>query len=411
MAKSSRTVRAHHSRSPFEILEGRQLLSATLVNHPAHLHPAVAKHHQAHVHVNVHHHGPRLHTNDKVLKGGHTVNPNATTGPVSYTPAQIRHAYGWDQTSATGAGQTIAIVDAYNDPHIATDLSTFDTQWGLPAASLGVVSMNSSAPTDAGWGMETALDVEWAHAMAPGARILLVEAASSNTSDLLSAVNYADHQMGVSVVSMSWGGSEFSSETYYDSYFNKAGVTFVASAGDTGAAREWPSESPNVVSVGGTNIPLDASGNRTGPETAWTSGGGGYSAYERKPNYQASVQSSGVRTAPDVSYDADPNTGFYVYNSNYNGSAGWYDVGGTSAGAPQWAALVAAADQVRAANGKAALGGIQQTLPALYAKVPASHFNDVTSGSNGYSATAGYDLATGRGTPFSNQVINDLASV
>src|SRR5207244_2794009 len=199
---------------------------------------------------------------------------------------------------------------------------------------------------DTGWAGEIALDVEWAHAIAPGASILLVEANSASFADLLTAVDTAASYPGVSAVSMSWGGGEFSGESAYDPHFSHPGVTFVASAGDSGTPPEWPSISPNVVSVGGTSLTL-TSGGGYGSETGWRSGGGGTSAYVPKPTYQTyvSTPSSTKRTGPDVAYDADPNTGVLVYDS-VNG--GWFAYGGTSAGAPQWAALVAIADQGRA---------------------------------------------------------------
>lgn len=339
------------------------------------------------------------------------------------TPAQARHAYGFDQVAFTnsagqsvtadGSGQTIAIVNANDDPNIANDVHAFDQQFGLADPVFQKVSQTGSTtalPTaDSGWSQETSLDVEWAHAIAPGAKILLVEANSSSLNDLLSAVDYARNQAGVSVVSMSWGASEFSSETSYDSHFTTpAGhtpVTFVAASGDNGAPCEWPAVSPNVVGVGGTALTLNAD-DTWASETAWSGSGGGISRYESKPSYQSSVtQSSTRRTGPDVAYDADPNTGFLVYDSF--GGGGWYQVGGTSAGSPQWSALLAVANQGRQVNGNAALDGRTGTLPALY-QMSLSDFHDVTSGSNGYSATTGYDLATGRGSPIANKVIADL---
>lgn len=207
---------------------------------------------------------------------------------------------------------------------------------------------------------------------------------------------------------MSWGSGEFLGETgtSYDGHFaNHPGVTFVASAGDSGAPPEWPSISPNVVSVGGTTLTIQSNGTYVS-ETGWSSGGGGISAYEPKPSYQSSVtQSSNHRTSPDVAYDGDPNTGFYVYDAS---NGGWWQVGGTSAGAPQWAALVALADQGRASAGKADLSSTD-TLKSIYG-MPASNFHDITSGYNGYSAGPGYDLVTGRGSPIANLVINSLVN-
>jgi hypothetical protein len=338
------------------------------------------------------------------------------TSPRGYTPAQIRQAYSFGgitfngSVQGDGSGQTIAIIDAYNDPNIASDLQAFDAAFGLAnPPKFTVMNQNggTSLPaSDAGWSQEIALDVEWSHAMAPGANILLVEANSSSLSDLLAAVNTARNAAGVSVVSMSWGSGEFSGERQFDQYFTTpsghAGVSFVASAGDSGAQAIWPAVSPNVLSVGGTS--LSASGSSAG-ETAWSGSGGGYSRFEAEPGFQTSVQSSGVRTSPDVSFNANPNTGFAVYDSvAVGGRNGWFEIGGTSAGAPQWAALVAIANQGRLLAGKPTLAGAQSNLYSL----ASSDFRDVTSGSNGYLARVGYDLVTGRGSPLANLIVHDL---
>jgi subtilase family serine protease len=339
-----------------------------------------------------------------------------------FTPAQISHAYGIDNikfgtVKGDGTGQTIAIVDAYDAPNIAADLAFFDnnSKFTLPTAALEVAYVGGAKPAyNSGWAQEITLDVEWAHAIAPGAKILLVEAASNSFADLFGAVDYARGQSGVSVVSMSWGGGEFSGETAYDSHFttpagHAGGITFVASAGDTGAVPEYPATSPNVLGVGGSSLTLDTT-NAYLKESAWSSSGGGISAYESKPGYQSGVtQSSKSRTSPDVAYDADPNTGVYVY---FQG--GWYAFGGTSIGAPQWAALVAIADQGRAINGNTSLDSASQTLPAIY-NLPSTDFHDVTTGSarnrgTTLKATAGYDLITGRGSPIADVLIPHLVT-
>ncbi len=323
-----------------------------------------------------------------------------------YTPAQVRAAYGFTGVSQTGAGQTIAIVDAYGDSTLSADLHAFDQQFGLADPKLTTVSETGSSKLPAnnsGWAMETALDVEWAHAIAPGANILLVEANSSSLSDLLTAVNYARNASGVSVVSMSWGTSDFAGEANYNSYFTTpAGhipVTFVASSGDSGAGASWPAIADNVLAVGGTTLKLTAS-NGYSSEVAWSGSGGGYSSNEAEESFLKTVQTTGKQSDPDVSYDADPSTGFYARDAG-----NWYDVGGTSAGAPQWAALIALVNQGRATAGKAALTNASQSIFSL----PSSDFHDITSGSNGaYKATAGYDPVTGRGSPIANLVVSGL---
>jgi hypothetical protein len=357
--------------------------------------------------------------------GGSAAAPFATAGPTGTTPAQIRHAYGFDQinfngVAGDGSGTTIAIVDAYDDPNIANDLHQFDLRFNLPDPTFTKVDQNGGTAYPAangGWSSEIALDVEWAHAIAPKANILLVEASDNSYSNLFSAVNYAANQPGVVAVSMSWGGGEFSSESFYDSYFvtpaGHAGVTFVASSGDAGAPPSYPAASPNVLAVGGTTTSMDSSGNITS-ETGWSGSGGGISSFESQQSYQSGMvtQSSTQRTNPDVAYNADPNTGFPVYDSYNNGSVTpWSQFGGTSDAAPQWAALIAIADQGRALNGLGSLDGPSQTLPEIYS-VSASDFRDATGGSSngvpGYSAGPGYDLVTGRGTPHANLLVADL---
>jgi subtilase family serine protease len=346
---------------------------------------------------------------------------------VVYTPAQIRHAYGVDAIRfanglvGDGSGQTIAIVDAYDDPNIANDLWGFDHTFGVADPPSFVKAMPQGQPAfDAGWAGEIALDVEWAHAIAPKASILLVEARSASISDLLGAINYARNQPGVVAISMSWGGGEFSTEKNYDGYFTTpaghiggfgipGGITFVASSGDSGAAYgpEWPSVSPNVLAVGGTSLRLTST-NTYASESGWSGSGGGVSRYEFQPSFQLGAQGSGYRTTPDVAYDADPSTGFYVYNTAglKAGQSGWWAYGGTSAGAPQWAALIALADQGRAYAGKGSLTNAQATLYGL----PATDFHDVTVGNNGYPTLGGYDLVTGRGSPYADRVVRDLVA-
>ena len=278
-----------------------------------------------------------------------------------YTPSQIAQAYNFNDISfsnssvkADGAGQTIAIVDAFNDPNITSDLGVFDSQFGLPAPpSFKVVNQNggstlpSSAGSDAaGWAGEIALDVEWAHAMAPGANILLVEANSDNVNqntgapdDLLAGVKYATTVPDVSVVSMSWGGSEFYSyngsgeftdETAYDSDFltpaGHQGITFIAAAGDSGsqAGVQWPAVSPNVLSVGGTSLyTSDASGTYSS-ESSWSGTSGGTSQLENEPNYQADAQSTGVHFAPTwlTSGTPTPALPFTIQSATRDTSAG-----------------------------------------------------------------------------------------
>src|SRR5262249_20195960 len=246
-------------------------------------------------------------------------------------PAQIKTAYGFNGITFNGVpgdgrGQTIAIVDAYNDPNIVADLAKFDAQFGLAAPpSFKVVNQTGGTAlpkSDRGWASEIALDVEWAHAMAPGANILLVEANSAFNSDLDAALDYARNAPGVVVVSNSWGGGEYSTESSEDVHFTTpsghAGVTFTVAAGDDGTGAEYPSSSPNVLSVGGTTLKL-ANG-AWSSETVWSGGGGGQSRYEKLPSYQSGLGLS-RRGTPDVAYDANPSTGFAVLDTY--GDSGW----------------------------------------------------------------------------------------
>jgi len=349
--------------------------------------------------------------------------PNvSSTSPTGLSPARIRHAYGFDQIANGGDGQTIAVVDAYDHPNIESDLNVFNTTFGLaPCTTMNgcfrkIYASGVKPQTDAGWALEIALDVEWAHAIAPKAKIVLVEARSSSYADLLYAVDVAVKN-GASVVSMSFGGSEFNGQTSYDAHFNVPQVTFVASSGDGGAGVEYPASSQYVVSVGGTTLNSDIYGNYIG-ESAWSGSGGGLSAYATEPFGQANfpLPYAGKRGIPDVSYNANPNTGFPVYDSvAYNKQSGWFQVGGTSAGAPQWAALMAIVNAQRVASGKGRLNAVFNNLYAV-AKAAYADFHDITTGTNGTcgslcNASGSYDYVTGLGSPRANWLIPALVSL
>jgi hypothetical protein len=301
-----------------------------------------------------------------------------------YAPLDIREAY---KIPLTGDSGTIAIIDAYDNPKVTADLATFCSVFTWPSANLEVHKMSQTILPNAGWALESDLDVQWAHAVAPHAKLLLVEAKSASIVDLISAVDYANSRTDVVAISMSWGANENTGQLAYDSHFTANGKVYFASSGDVGGVVSWPSSSPNVVSVGGTKLTMTTDGYI---ETAWTDGGGGVSTIETVPNYQIGVTdtySQGKRATPDVSYNADPSTGFLVYDSyGYNGGRGWFIVGGTSAGAPQWAAISTFDKSATNAN--------------FYTNYNyGTTFSDITSGSNKYSAVVGYDLATGIGSP------------
>jgi uncharacterized repeat protein (TIGR01451 family) len=383
------------------------------------------------------------------MTGGIT-NAALNDSGLAFTPAQIRTAYGINSLALDGTGQTIAIVDAYNNPNLFASMDTFDAEFGLrdsgpslydqygPASSFLTVldqngrttSLPGTDPSGAGtenWELEEAIDVEWVHAIAPGARIILVEASSQSLSDLMTAVATAAGQPGVSVVSMSWGFPEgqavfAADEANYDRVFNVPDVTFLASTGDYGTADpEYPAFSPDVVAVGGTSLSLNGDNSYHG-ETGWGSllgstgmaigSGGGLSLYEPEPSYQHGVQSLGSRTTPDVSFDADPATGAWIADSyNLDPSNPFEVVGGTSVSAPALAGVIALVNQGRVTSGAATLNSSSPTesQQALYS-LPQSDYNMITSGSNGYTATAGYNLVTGLGTPVANRLVPDLVA-
>jgi subtilase family serine protease len=366
--------------------------------------------------------------------------------PGAFTPAELRQAYGINQVSfdgitGDGAGQTIAIIDAGDNPKFvsstdpgfdASDLHQFDLAFGLPDPP-SFIKLNQEGqqgnypPANiVGFAAEEALDVEWTHAIAPAASIILIETNDNFSNNLIVAgVSLARSLPQVSVVSMSFGFNEVSDETSFDSLFTTPaghrGITFLASTGDTGSypnqstvrPEGYPALSPNVVAVGGTTLTVGPGGDYES-ETGWSGSGGGLSQFEPQPAYQKGTvtQSSTQRAAPDVSFDADPDTGVALYDSFDNGNATpWNQEGGTSLACPCWAAIVAIADQERALVGESSLDGATQTLPTIY-KLPQSDFHDITSGSNGmYSAGPGYDLVTGRGTPIAQLLIPALAGV
>ncbi|WP_246213752.1 putative Ig domain-containing protein [Kitasatospora viridis] len=328
------------------------------------------------------------------------VSPNAT--PSGYGPGDLQSAYNLPANG--GAGQTVAIVDAQDDPNAESDLATYRSQYGLPACSTanGCFSKiaedgSTNYPTaDTGWAGEISLDLDMVSAVAPNAHILLVEATSANMSDLGASVNEAVAK-GAKFVSNSYGGSEDSTDTTSDSqYFNHPGVAITVSAGDSAYGAEYPAASQYVTSVGGTSLTKDSS-TRGWSESVWSTSstegtGSGCSAYDPKPSWQTDSGCSN-RTISDVSAVADPATGVAVYQT-YGGS-GWNVYGGTSASSPIIASVYADAGTPGASD-----------YPAKYPYQHTSALNDVTTGNNGtcspsYLCTAGpgYDGPTGLGTP------------
>lgn len=382
----------------------------------------------------------------------------AGTAVATYTPAQIRAAYGLPaipaagtslsaaQAAQFGAGQTIYIVDAMHNPNVAAELAAFNSKFGLPTCTTKAIATNAALPLaapsaaacelsvvysnasgamtatapayDSGWSTEISLDVQWAHAIAPLARLVLIEAPDSSVNNLLAAVALAN-KMGPGVVSMSFGANEGNWTASADSYFSTANMSYLAAAGDSGAGVSWPAVSPKVLAVGGTSLTYSGTGSRS--EVVWSGSGGGTSAYTATPSYQTSaVPGLGTvprRTVSDVAMNANPNTGQYVaVISPGSTSTQWVSAGGTSMSTPQWAALLAVANAMRVQGAKALLGAPHSVLYgqiSVNASSYAGAFLDVTSGNNGSCATcsahAGFDTPTGLGTPNGSNLLSVLS--
>ncbi len=358
------------------------------------------------------------------------------------TPSEMRSAYGINEVlfgavQGNGSGETVAVIDAYNYPTALDDLNAFSAQYGLPQMNQtggptfervnqngdqsGYPSTDPNGPAGttgkSTWEMEESLDIEWVHAIAPQANIILVEAINPNY--LFAAISWARNDSDAVAVSMSWGSSQPMSgeDSDFTTPSGHAGITFVAATGDDGAPGNYPAFSSNVVAVGGTSLYLN--GSAYSSESGWSDSGGGISTDEPVPSWQSGLVVSGVssvsgRAAPDISMDADPGTGVAIYDSWDYPSSPWLEVGGTSLSTPMFAAVMAIVDQGRAVIGLGSLDGATQTLPALYslAANPTSYaadFHDITTGNNGYAAGPGYDLVTGLGSPVGNSLIYDLA--
>ncbi len=334
--------------------------------------------------------------------------PQATATPKGVSPAQFRTAYSLPSTAP--AGQTIGIVDAYNDPNIASDLNVYSKQFGLPQCNSAnpcfeKVNQSGSAAgpfpqTSSGWSLEIALDVEVAHGICPNCKVLLVEANSNSLANLAASVNTAA-KLGATEISNSYGGSEFSGElgATYASPYEHPGVAVTVSSGDSGyGSFGFPAALSSVITVGGTTLTLGPE-NTYGSESVWSGAGSGCSNYVSASGWQAFLTAcSGKRGTADVAADANPNTGAAVYDTvKYQGRSGWFQVGGTSLSSPLVAGVYALAGGLPA--GTSAASGLYGHLG------DAAVLHDVTSGSNGSCSTimckgaVGYDGPTGVGTP------------
>jgi len=375
---------------------------------------------------------------------------------VTYTPAQIRAAYGFPslpasvtgltatQAAELGAGQTVYIIGAYHSPNVAAELAAFNAKFGLPTCTtktitsvpapaagsgceVSVVSataaggLTTAVPAyDAGWATEIALDVQWTHATAPLARLVVVEAADPSVNALVGAIKLAN-AMGPGVVNMSLGVNEGSWISSYEAAFTGADMTYLAATGDSGSGVSWPAVSPKVLAVSGTSLTYSAGSTRS--ETTWSGTGGGVSAYTAVPSYQTSavpgMGTQSKRNVGDVSFNANPSTGQYVATMPAGSTTvSWVSAGGTSMASPQWAGIVAIANAKRLVAGKALLGAPHAVLygqVATNAANYASGFKDVTTGSNGTCATCvakvAYDTPTGLGTPNVSALVATLSGV
>ena len=322
--------------------------------------------------------------------------------PSGYNPPDLQSAYALPSATA-GAGQTVAIVDAYNDPNAESDLGVYRSQFGIPACTTAngcFRKVSQSGDTkyprnNGGWAQEISLDLDMVSAVCPNCHIILVEASSNSFANLLAAVDEAAN-LGATEISNSYGGSESSGETSYDSHFNRPGIAITASSGDGGYGVEYPAASQYLTAAGGTTL-SHASNTRGWAETAWSGAGSGCSAYEPQPSWQTNNSNVATvcsrRAVADVSAVADPNTGVSVYDSySYQGNSGWLVFGGTSVASPIIASVFALASGVT-------------TYSASYPYGHSTSLYDVTSGSNGgcgnilCNATAGWDGPTGLGTP------------
>jgi subtilase family serine protease len=391
---------------------------------------------------------PALTISEAAARAAHTA---PSCGPFAcYYPSFLKEAYDFPtgKDAPTGAGQTIVVVTAYGSPSIADDLAAFNQENALQAApSFTVIRQQAPAAGDPqpdaifGWLLETSLDVEYAHAMAPDANIVLAVAATDDARDFAQVMREVLPSYPGSIVTQSFGTDESHAftddpasanalEQIYADHVSHYG-TVLASAGDTGAGPSFPASSPFVVSVGGTQGGQYPGGlwknGHYGSEEVWNepflpgATGGGPSTVFPAPPWQLGLTGTTTRATPDVAYNSAVNGGVVV-NFSLLGHPLHTLMGGTSAAAPQWAAIVALANELRGRQGRLPLG---QATPQLYAIGRSKgdyqpDFHDITSGNNalggdltqmpGFSAGPGYDLTTGLGTPDVSKLVKDLAA-
>jgi subtilase family serine protease len=329
---------------------------------------------------------------------GLAVTPNATS-PSGKSPANLISAYGLPSATA-GSGQTVAIVDAYDDPNAESDLAVYRSYYGLSACTtangcfkkVSQTGSTTSLPAgNTGWAEEISLDIDMVSAICPNCKILLVEATTASFANLGTAVNRAA-TLGANAISNSYGSSGDAADSTYGTYYNHAGIAVTASSGDSGYGASYPASSHYVTAVGGTTLTAASSTTRGWTETAWSSAGSGCSTYNTVLTGQASFSTGCTKRAEaDVSAVADPATGVSVYDTY--GVSGWYTFGGTSVSSPIIASVFA-------------LAGNAASIDNNYPYTHSTSLYDVTSGSNGSCTTSqwctartGWDGPTGLGTP------------
>lgn len=327
-------------------------------------------------------------------------------------PSLLDKAYnftGMHNAGINGTGQTVVIDDACGSPTIASDLKTFDSQFGLPNPTLNVLTPQGTPCSDSGWALETSLDVEWSHVVAPGATIDLVEGASPTFHDLYGIWTYTLQNNLGNQISNSWlGGGNCGANSILKKAAT-ADVTVAVAAGDGGAwgynhgGNAQPGDCEGVLTVGGTSLYIKSNGAYSS-ESAWSGSGGGFVQGKAEPSYQSSVKIKDpykLLGKSDVAAVADPNTGVWVYDSGYGG---WIVVGGTSVATPLWSGFMADVNQVRAGNGFAPAGWINSFIYTSIYGVGgkgtgySTDFHDVTTGNDGYPAGKGWDVPTGLGS-------------
>ena len=345
------------------------------------------------------------------------INNITTNTQVYYTPSQLQTAYGLNlltgsNSTKLGYGQKICVVIAYHYRNLQNDLNVFSQRFNLPSTTLHITTLGTQS--NSGWAMECCLDVQMIHSIAPYATIYVIEAASSSLTDMRSAVQYANN-LGVNIISMSWGSNEYSSQSSFDSVFSNSSICYCCSSGDVSDGVNYPSSSKNCLAIGGSTLLLNSNNTRKN-ETIWSSSGCGLSQYTIKPTWQTGLNlSSNYRSTPDICLVGDPSTGAVIY---YNGN--YYIVGGSSLSCPIMAGILTVTNQFRLTNNKPVLTTVGTSnyliQKYLYQNIYGNNtlytnnLFDITSGIDGiYSPSTKFDICSGLGSLKCNTLIPSLA--